>query len=441
MGRTAGTIARASQLIDSVKRQLSGATDVIFQEGGPSEDINVLRSFDDLHTSRSLGQGGFGRVVKGQWRDLTVAVKRMTLPSKLSKSDRRQMMALMELAISSTLLHPNIVKTHSYTIRPIRDPLPAAVTEAAEEAAEAATATFVDPRGKGPSSGGSAVMSPFHSRSFSLQPPTAFEIQIIMEFCDIGTLRDAFGRFSKISAQNFNYKAILHTAIEIAKGMQHLHSCRIIHADLKPLNILLVSAPQTPKGFIAKIADFGLSVCKDDALSSQVPGFRNGTKSHMAPEILSGSGSQSNASDIYSFGILLFELYTGIDAFLDMFHLNFDQMVVDHNLRPTFPPDAPAGYRDLAVACWSRDRSARPSFESVLASLVKLREEEGGQADHVNIEDLIVTTHNSSVQHHKDATSSKSVSNPVPCAEPPIQLQRVYTTDDKEFWEMFFNHG
>jgi hypothetical protein len=222
VGRRAGTRARASQLIDSVKRKLSRVSDVVTDEGMAQS----LASFHDLDTSSHLlGQGGYGSVFKGRWRDLVVAVKRMVLPSELSHRDKRQMMALMELAITSTLLHPNIVKTHSYSIRPIRDsPL----------------------RREGSSTAKALVAA---------QPaPSSFEIQIIMEYMDFGTL---FGALEVITTGDpRNYRAILDIALDIARGMQHLHSCNVVHSDLKPHNILLQSSPDTPKGFVAKVADF-----------------------------------------------------------------------------------------------------------------------------------------------------------------------------------------
>ena len=158
VGRRAGTRARASQLIDKVKRQLSRASEVVTEE---EEEINLTSSFDDLNVISLLGEGGFGRVYKGKWRDLTVAVKRMILPSELTRRDKRQMMALMELAITSALLHTNIVKTHSYSIRPIRESLKQALST-------------------GP------------SKSLVKSSPSSFEIQIIMEHCDLGTLRGAY---------------------------------------------------------------------------------------------------------------------------------------------------------------------------------------------------------------------------------------------------------
>ena len=213
VGRTAGTKARAAQLIDQVKRQLSTANASNVTNNGEDED-QAFVTIEDFNIESSgsnvLGAGGFGRVFKTKWRGIDVAVKRMTLAAEQDANNRKQTMALMELAISSTFLHSNIVKTHSYSIRPIRE-----------------------------LSNLTASNSNFSPFSYLNQPPSAFEIQIIMEYCDLGTLRSTFGILN--SAESPNYRAVLDVALDVARGMQHLHSCNIIHADLKVSYITLLT--------------------------------------------------------------------------------------------------------------------------------------------------------------------------------------------------------
>jgi serine/threonine protein kinase len=423
VGRTAGTKARATQLIDSVKRQLTG-------KGSSQDEEGVFDSLSDVtQASKKIGQGSFGQVVKGKWRDLTVAVKVMTLPAELRSGDRRQAMALMELAISSSLLHPNIVKTHSYNIKPLRHSDPASASSLGGSGCPS--------RQSGPLLKSDLPASPFSIQSYMEKSPSAFEIQIIMEYCDCGSLQDAFKVFHSGQSGSLDHKVLLDIALDVAKGMQHLHLNNIIHADLKPSNVLLKSAPEIAKGFVAKISDFGLSLSKDDALASGVSGFQHGTRSYQAPEILSGVGLQSNASDVYSFGILFFELITGLQAYANMFHANFDQMVVERNLRPTFPPDTPQDYQDLAISCWNQDRSARPPFEAIAATLTRLRDKEEGGTAALDLSHLQMQ-HSLSHEESMELTlNALAIERPDPGQSVPQQDQTAF---DREFWERVFNY-
>ncbi len=96
--------------------------------------------------------------------------------------------------------------------------------------------------------------------------------------------------------------------------MQHLHASNIIHADLKASNVLLQTSSDRAIGLTAKICDFGLAITKMDSSETHVSGMCQGTLTHMSPEALL-IAQQSNAGDVYSFGITLFELYTGQRAF------------------------------------------------------------------------------------------------------------------------------
>lgn len=57
--------------------------------------------------------------------------------------------------------------------------------------------------------------------------------------------------------------SIVDTALDVARAMAHLHTHNILHSDLKARNVLLRGDAQDPRGFIAKVADFGLSLTID----------------------------------------------------------------------------------------------------------------------------------------------------------------------------------
>lgn len=70
---------------------------------------------------RVIGEGSFGKVYLGLWQGTEVAIKTIVLPANMSGSEKREKMGVMEAAISSSLSHPNIVQTFTYTIKPMRD--------------------------------------------------------------------------------------------------------------------------------------------------------------------------------------------------------------------------------------------------------------------------------------------------------------------------------
>ncbi len=166
--------------------------------------------------------------------------------------------------------------------------------------------------------------------------------------------------------------------------MVYLHAEGVIHRDLKSRNIL------TSIDWHVKIADFDLSrirqttlgrgggggggggeegpIGKNDPSSSLV-----GTPSWMAPELIQGLRYDEKV-DVYSFGMVLFELVSGEIPFAAMYgkemnHVRIVYDVVKHAARPAVPAHVPDAMRRLIAACWAQDPKDRPSFAAVLALL------------------------------------------------------------------------
>lgn len=95
--------------------------------------------------------------------------------------------------------------------------------------------------------------------------------------------------------------------IDLLHSLSYLHRRRILHGDIKPSNIVLVGPQQSPS---LRLLDFGLSLSQDD----EHPDSLAGTPAYMAPELFSGA-AQSPASDLFSVGVLAFEMLTGQHPF------------------------------------------------------------------------------------------------------------------------------
>ena len=119
---------------------------------------------------------------------------------------------------------------------------------------------------------------------------------IVMEYVEGKTLKDVVGR------EELKVKEVLDIGIQVCEGLTAAHEKGIVHRDIKSSNIML-----TPKGQV-KIMDFGLAKRKDAEQITQTPSTL-GTVAYMSPEQASGE-TVDRRSDIFSFGVVLYELLT-----------------------------------------------------------------------------------------------------------------------------------
>ncbi|WCJ37075.1 Protein kinase superfamily protein with octicosapeptide/Phox/Bem1p domain [Euphorbia peplus] len=276
-------------------------------------DINTLQVIrnGDLEELRELGSGTFGTVYHGKWRGSDVAIKRLKkicFTGRSSEEERLTLEFWREAEILSKLHHPNVVAFYGV----VQD---------------------------GP--GGT--------------------LATVTEYMVDGSLRHVLLKKDRY----LDRRKRLLIAMDAAFGMEYLHSKNIVHFDLKCDNLLVnLKDPQRP---ICKVGDFGLSKIKRNTL---VSGGVRGTLPWMAPELLNGSSNKvSEKVDVFSFGIVLWEILTGDEPYANMHYGAIIGGIVNNTLRPTIPSYCDAEWKRLMEQCWAPNPAVRPSFTEIAGRL------------------------------------------------------------------------
>ncbi|KAG2499268.1 hypothetical protein HYH03_002846 [Edaphochlamys debaryana] len=346
----------------------------------------------DIRLSVLLGAGSFGRVYSGMWRGRPVAVKILThSPAEAAVVEREAEQ------VSLACRHPNVVRTlHAVRLD---------VTGAAARLQHA--------QGRQQSGGTGASEDMFPTARVpgtdgNYRAASVYETWLVQELCDGGALSSALygGRFTCDGRPDL--PIILALALDICRGMAYLHERGIVHGDLKAENVLLrarssgntgphddedgaeseaetltsasgqsSSGPDQVQGgpgptapFRAKVADLGLSRALEPGATHQTT--RNvGTLTHMPPEALHG-GQLRKETDVFAYGILLWELYTGCRPYSGLTAGEVVHRVVVEGARPAFPRSTPQAWRELAAECWAQRAEERPSFEKVEQDLLEM---------------------------------------------------------------------
>ena len=192
-------------------------------------------------------------------------------------------------------------------------------------------------------------------------------VTIIMEYHEKGSLskylQDSRTGNADIEFDNTKRQIIL---IGIAYGMSFLHKNHIIHRDLKPSNILLDNELKP------HIIDFGLSKFYEEG-KPQSSIQQVGTKIYMSPETIE-ENVYNEKTDVYSFGILMFEVITNQIPYPDfqngkITEYKFNNQVVQENFRPIFDFPVKDSIKNLIKRCWSKNSNERPTFEELFNKL------------------------------------------------------------------------
>ncbi|XP_034408283.1 mitogen-activated protein kinase kinase kinase 21 [Cyclopterus lumpus] len=280
------------------------------QEQVPSSPVQI--PFSELVLEEIIGVGGFGKVYRGTWKDQEVAVK-------AARQDPDEDITAtaggvkQEAKLFSMLQHPNIIKLEGVC----------------------------------------------------LEEPN---LCLVMEYARGGTLNRA------LTGRRIPPHILVNWAVQIARGMLYLHKeavVPIIHRDLKSSNILLFETIENDDigRKTLKITDFGLARewHKTTKMSAA------GTYSWMAPEVIKSS-LFSKGSDVWSYGVLLWELLTGEVPYRGIDGLAVAYGVAVNKLTLPIPSTCPEPFAKLMEECWDQDPHVRPSFSCILEQLSAIEE-------------------------------------------------------------------
>ncbi|XP_072405595.1 mitogen-activated protein kinase kinase kinase 10 [Chiloscyllium punctatum] len=280
--------------------------------GGEELPLPPVIDFNELLLEEIIGVGGFGKVYKGTWGRDEVAVKaaRQDPDEDISVTADN---VRREARLFGMLRHPNIILL----------------------------------------------------KGVCLKEPN---LCLVMEYARGGALNRA------LAGRKVPPHVLVNWAVQIARGMNYLHNeaaVSVIHRDLKSSNILILEKADgddlTNKTL--KITDFGLA--REWHRTTKMSAA--GTYAWMAPEVIKLS-LFSKSSDVWSFGVLLWELLTGEAPYREIDGLAVAYGVAVNKLTLPIPSTCPEPFGKLMEDCWNADAHSRPSFTSILAQLVEIEQ-------------------------------------------------------------------
>ncbi|GLC36909.1 hypothetical protein PLESTM_000517300 [Pleodorina starrii] len=312
------------------------------EEQGTNLELDMQRDVT-VDWGRSLGSGQFGSVYAGTYRGEPVAIKSLRPLLQDCTVDELEVF-VQEITVLSSLLHDNVVRLLGGSLQPpdicIVEELCVTSLDAVLHRGDRHPAAMQGPAG--PVAAAAATAPPLPPQP---QRPGASPLPLFR---------------------------VLEIALDVARGLEYLHSRSpaVVHRDLKPSNILL------DRNGRAKISDFGLARCKYTAyLETNRP--ETGSMPYMAPECWEPDleGGLSDKMDIFSFGVVLWELVVGQRPWATCRMGDFVQKVVSQRARLPIPSDdgvCPLALRRLISSCTEERPSDRPTIAHIASELSRM---------------------------------------------------------------------
>lgn len=191
-----------------------------------------------------------------------------------------------------------------------------------------------------------------------IEVPEGSRSYLMMECLDGASLD------KRLRTESFTLEQIAHILSQVCSALMASHGKGIIHRDLKPANVQI--CPRSFDPLFVKLLDFGIA-----KLTAPLPDSRRtqygmvlGTPSYMSPEQCEGKGAIDHRSDIYSLGVMLYEMLTGTVPFVG----EIRDVLLGHMMKTPAPPrernpDIPPEWEALCLHMMEKSRDAR--FQSV----------------------------------------------------------------------------
>ena len=249
----------------------------------------LLIKRSDIKVVEFIGQGGYGTVHKAMWKEKKVAVKVCTGNLLKQKKTAQEVRILASLPS-----HPNIITFFGVAV--------------SEDEISSLIVTDL--------AAGGSLYTRLHGKEREI--PTA--------------------------TQSLGW------AIQIARGMKHLHYYNVIHRDLKSSNILLSHGYAKIKKPISEV--------------------HTGQTNWMAPEVIDISCTKiTNKCDVFSYGMILYEIYALELPFKDISNDARVSRAIMDGKRPSVPEKLPSFLHPLLQDCWDKEPAQRPSFKTIVLTV------------------------------------------------------------------------